>query len=192
MASLPNSRHERFAQELADGKGATEAYRISGLERRLCANPEGFYVYMLCDPRDHSVFYVGKGKRQRWRQHEIDCRRGNVLNGAKHKIIQDILACGKKPIALLIEDCLAERAAFALERGMIVRIGRARLSNYAVGNPWAVIARRTMNMIRRVKPFGIWVAARKRTQEEIDLYWFVVCGLLKNYDNLTGLGHART
>lgn len=33
MATLPNSRHERFAQELANGTEAGEAYEIAGYER---------------------------------------------------------------------------------------------------------------------------------------------------------------
>lgn len=33
MAALPNPRHERFAQELAEGKNATEAYEVAGYKR---------------------------------------------------------------------------------------------------------------------------------------------------------------
>lgn len=33
MPILPNPRHERFAQELANGKNATEAYELAGYKR---------------------------------------------------------------------------------------------------------------------------------------------------------------
>lgn len=191
MPQLKNPRHERFAQELADGKTLTEAYRVSGLERRVCSHPEGFYVYMLCDPRTHLVFYVGKGKRGRWRQHERDCRRGVVVNQAKYERIQEILGCGKRPIALLLEDGLSERAAFAIENRMIALIGPRVLTNYCAGNPYIQVMRKTKDLLRRIMPFKAWAARRSRTQEEIDLYWFVVRGLLKNNANLEELSYAR-
>ena len=40
-----------------------------------------FYVYNLIDPRDKSVFYVGKGKGNRMYKHEQYMINGKYSNG---------------------------------------------------------------------------------------------------------------
>ena len=35
----------------------------------VAAKKIGFYVYALVDPRTNKVFYVGKGKKNRWYDH---------------------------------------------------------------------------------------------------------------------------
>lgn len=52
-----------------------------------------FYVYELVDPRDNTVFYVGKGKGRRIEAHEAEARRGK--QSRKCDRIREILAAGK-------------------------------------------------------------------------------------------------
>lgn len=35
----------------------------------VAASKIGWYVYALRDPRDETVFYVGKGQKNRWFEH---------------------------------------------------------------------------------------------------------------------------
>lgn len=38
-----------------------------------------YYVYLMVDPRDKTIFYVGKGCGNRVSQHEFDARAKDVL-----------------------------------------------------------------------------------------------------------------
>lgn len=49
-----------------------------------------YYVYELRDPQDDSVFYVGKGKGDRAKQHEKDALNDEITESAKIKKIKDI------------------------------------------------------------------------------------------------------
>lgn len=42
-----------------------------------------FYVYNLIDPRDNSIFYVGKGKGNRMYKHEQYVLNNKLPNGNK-------------------------------------------------------------------------------------------------------------
>lgn len=52
------------------------------------------FVYHLVDPRDGEVFYVGKGRADRLRQHEREAELGTLTE--KCQRIRDIWAAGKQ------------------------------------------------------------------------------------------------
>lgn len=93
MTALSNPKHERFAQELAKGKTADEAYVSSGLERVECGHHSGFYVYALVDPRTDHVFYIGKGKGKRYAAHHREWISGIIALSpeADQKLYWDIV-----------------------------------------------------------------------------------------------------
>jgi uncharacterized protein len=63
------------------------------------ARHERFYVYTLTDPRDGSVFYVGKGCGDRMHHHLREFRAGRIVNGDKFARIGEIVAEGLEPVA---------------------------------------------------------------------------------------------
>lgn len=90
-----------------------------------------FYVYELIDPRDGSVFYVGKGKGNRLEHHEKEARAGK--RSAKCERIREIWDAGlviERKIAKRFE---AEEDAYAFEAGRIAEIGLAKLTNQKPG-----------------------------------------------------------
>lgn len=78
-----------------------------------------FYVYTLSDPRCGTVFYVGKGKRQRAWMHTIDVQNGRVSNKAKSGRIAAILASGYMPIVTKVASYELEQDAFDHEADLI-------------------------------------------------------------------------
>lgn len=135
MPPLPNARHERFAQELAKGKSAAEAARLADVVLTECEDREGYYVYLLVDPRDDKPFYVGKGLRRRAFDHVRECRAGRVGNPKKHQKIAGILAAGEHVRHVCVSHQLTQEQAFDLECRLIRGIGRAQLTNWAQGIP---------------------------------------------------------
>ena len=63
-------------------------------------NMKPFYVYELRDPRDNSVFYVGKGKNERSKQHEIETL-GSTEEKARLQRIREIRTA-KKEITIIV------------------------------------------------------------------------------------------
>lgn len=137
-----------------------------------------FYVYVLIDPRDQEIFYVGKGCGRRHTAHFNEWKAGRVINAAKFSRIGEIVESGYKPVSKIVIDGLQERRAFAEERLLIQMIGFANLTNMAQGID-ADHERRKMvawanRMIPRVKNFRDWQAERPRTEFETGLYLKVV------------------
>lgn len=143
-----------------------------------------YYVYVLIDPRDQEIFYVGKGCGNRHAAHLKEWRSGRVVNAAKFAKIGAIVESGKEPISKILMDGLHERRAFAEERLLIQQIGFANLTNMVQGID-ADHGRRKMvawanHMIPRIKCFRYWKAERPRTEYETSLYFKVVDMLHNN------------
>lgn len=90
-----------------------------------------FYVYELFDPRDLTVFYVGKGKAGRIHQHELEARKGR--QSRKCERIREIeaagLAIGKRKVSHHKEEV----EAYDAEIERIALHGLANLTNVASG-----------------------------------------------------------
>ena len=83
-----------------------------------------YYVYALVDPRDHKIFYIGKGKDNRVFQHAaatID----EIEQGLKLETIKDIISEGKQVEYYILRHNLDEKEAYLVESAIIV--------NYVLG-----------------------------------------------------------
>jgi len=86
-----------------------------------------FYVYELIDPRDGSVFYVGKGQRSRIKAHEAEARKGK--QSPKCEIIRAIWAGGHQVQSRIVKRFKTDIEAYKYEAERIAEIGRDKLTN---------------------------------------------------------------
>jgi len=85
----------------------------------------GYYVYVLVNPIDGLIFYVGKGKGKRALAHLQDGRRSR-----KVEVIKQIRAAGMTPkIDILAHGLKDEAAAFRIEAGVIDALGLPAITN---------------------------------------------------------------
>lgn len=103
----------------------------------------GFYIYLYSDPRDGSIFYVGKGQGDRAFFHLND-------PGPSEKVerIAQIRAAGMEPIIeVLVHGLETEELAFKLEASIIDLLGKGRLTNAVLGYHSASDGRMTASQI---------------------------------------------
>lgn len=104
----------------------------------------GYYVYILIDPRDKMPFYVGKGKNKRYLEHEKELDKQIVylsnnnsspekLLSLKQRVIFDLKQCNLTYEFELIEG-LIEEDAFMLEQALIAWFGRRLCGNGVLTN----------------------------------------------------------
>lgn len=77
-----------------------------------------YYVYLLVDPRDGKIFYVGKGVKDRVFNH-LKCAVNGEDKTAKLDTIRDIERVGKKVQYYIVRHGLEEEAAFLVESVLI-------------------------------------------------------------------------
>ena len=93
-----------------------------------------YYVYHLIDPRDDSVFYVGKGQRTRGNDHLKEAV--SPAKGSQHPKdlrIREILGAGEDVHVEVVERFSLEADALDYERDEIARIGLENLTNILSG-----------------------------------------------------------
>lgn len=143
-----------------------------------------FYVYALIDPRDWSVFYIGKGTNRRMYAHEHDVRRGKVHNAAKTERIKEILAAGLRVAYKVMSRHATDEEAYAEERAQIALHsgltnanagGAGALSGLSggAGHSWAALLRAAEGRLRRMKPYLDWLNEGARTDADSALYHLV-------------------
>lgn len=130
-----------------------------------------YYVYELIDPRDGSVFYVGKGKGNRVKAHEREARRGK--RSYKCNKIRQILKEHGSIGFNIVKEFKDESKAYAFERKHIAK--HDNLTNVLPGGcPEAIaasdesrLAKQTAKSIARMarvlakhNEVGIWFAGR--------------------------------
>lgn len=82
-----------------------------------------YYVYLLLDPRNYyAPFYIGKGKKGRWKDHLSPSRDGQ--NRFKNSVITKIKATGQDIPVLIWQTNMSEKDAYDLEIELIARFGR--------------------------------------------------------------------
>lgn len=94
------------------------------------------YVYYLEDPRDRSIFYVGKGQGERVFQHmkEAESYLGqDCAPTEKLDRIRSILAEGTKPQHVILRCGLSEEESLEVEAAMIDLLGIENLTNMVRG-----------------------------------------------------------
>ena len=118
-----------------------------------------YYVYHLIDPRDNSVFYVGKGCGCRIKQHSKDAKAGRVQNAEKHRRIEGIHKAGLNVVESIVADNLTEEQALKCEREMI-RDMKQNITNIANGimSNAEKAPEQAKALIKMTKPFDVWVA----------------------------------
>lgn len=178
MPPLKNTRHKK--ERLRELLQLFECYRRTSDIRECaiasCASPRRFYVYLLCDPFNGEVFYVGKGKGRRVFTHQRDARakNGGLARGNPRKAsrIIDILRAGGSVDTRILIDDLSEAEAYEIERAVIHELGPEKLTNHCAG----IFTERELAKLRlkQIKPFDKWMAEKKRTQDDIEIYWGVV------------------
>lgn len=97
----------------------------------------GFYVYALRDPRDHQIFYVGKGRGNRVLSHVHDAGLNPTSERAKLRRIHSIEQDGRHVEHLFIRTHLAnEDDALVVEQAVIdaYKAGGHSLTNLVRGH----------------------------------------------------------
>lgn len=170
-------KQERFCEEYLIDLNATQAAIRSGYSEN--SAPLGFYVYLLINPIDNNIFYIGKGKGKRAWNHTRNCKGGYELNSIKAEIIKSILSNGLQPIVFILENKLSEIEAFEIEGRLIRKFKNYGLSNIASGlksdreNEQA----KARMLLSNIIPYERWLNSGNKTTEQISLYHFVVEGL---------------
>ena len=77
-----------------------------------------YYVYLLVDPRDKKIFYVGKGKGDRVFAH-VHCALTSDEESDKLNTIRDIESCGQKVVYYIVRHGMEEDEAFLVESVLI-------------------------------------------------------------------------
>ena len=93
----------------------------------------GFYVYLLRDPTNKEIFYVGKGKGNRVFEH-VASALNDGLDSEKLDRIRAIEETGRAVEHFILRHGLTESVAFEVEAAIIDFIGMPNLSNLQVGH----------------------------------------------------------
>lgn len=104
----------------------------SGVAERI-----GFYVYLLIDPRDGDVFYVGKGTEYRCFAHLVEARKTQADTSgdyAKLARIRDIEDAGMAVRIDILRHGLSECEAFLVESAAIDLVDPQLLTNRVAGH----------------------------------------------------------
>ena len=97
-----------------------------------------WYVYLLIDPRDGEILYVGKGHGNRIFAHAQDALAGRESESDKLEQIRAIHAAGHEVRHELLRFGLRDRTALEIEAAAIQLFGRDNLTNVLEGHHnWA-------------------------------------------------------
>lgn len=103
----------------------------------------GHYVYLLIDPRNHAIKYVGKGSGNRPLAHLSDEHDSN-----KVEWINELRNIEKTPIIEILRYNLTKSEAFAVEAAAIDIIGLKNLKNEVRGHHSNKYGRMNLNEIQ--------------------------------------------
>lgn len=82
-----------------------------------------YYVYLLKDPSNEEVFYVGKGMGNRINSHSLEALIDGEGKSEKIKRIQEITNTRQEPKLIVLRHGLCEKEAFEVEAAAIDLIG---------------------------------------------------------------------
>ena len=92
------------------------------------------YVYLLIDPRNDEIFYVGKGNGSRVFAHAQDALADDEVASDKLDRIREIHVAGHEVRRELLRFGLTDRAAFEVEAAAIQLLGLSELTNAVEGH----------------------------------------------------------
>ena len=96
------------------------------------------YVYLLIDPRDGEIFYVGKGNGNRVFDHALDALADKETSSDKLERIREIRAADCEVRHELLRFGLTDRTALEIEAAAIQLLGLSELTNKVEGHHvWA-------------------------------------------------------
>lgn len=166
MKSL-TPQQEKFAQLVAEGKNQSDACKLAGIALSDKPIGGGYYVYLLIDPRDRAIFYVGKGKGDRMKMHGKNAHIEKKLGHPKNKRILEIREAGMNVQPLVFAMFDDEREALALERHLIAQ-WRSLLTNISHGSAKrdeaADFLAHVWKIVRSIKHFDDWIAGARDDQ----------------------------
>ena len=93
----------------------------------------GYYVYILKDPRNDTIFYVGKGNGNRLFQH-VQCALENATDSDKYNLIREIHKDGKEVEHFILRHGLEEKLSLEIESTIIDLLGIENLTNSVKGH----------------------------------------------------------
>lgn len=158
-------RQQRFVDEYLIDLNATQAAIRASYDFGAAS---GHYTYFLIDPRDHHIFYVGKGTHRRLSLHARRVKSGLVDNPAKCERIYDIQSAGFEVIELVFSEHADELSAYAVERNLIAALRLCGLTNIAGG----ITTRRESAQLKarialsKLLSFEDWMASATHDQKE--------------------------
>lgn len=93
-----------------------------------------YYVYLLSDPRDQKIFYVGKGTGNRVFAHARAALASEERPSDKLERIRAVINDGREVRYELLRFGLTEQAAFEVEAAAIQLLGLEELTNLVAGH----------------------------------------------------------
>ena len=95
----------------------------------------GYYVYLLIDPRDNQIFYVGKGQGNRVFAHAREAEQIEDAESEKIEKIKEIIDSGKEVKCYIVRHGLEEEEALRIESVLIDVLGKQnQLTNKVSGH----------------------------------------------------------
>jgi len=94
----------------------------------------GSYVYLLIDPRNNKIFYVGKGKGNRINQHLLGALYDNTKETEKIKRIKEIQNAKLEVKHTVLRHELTDKEALEVESAVIDVLGKDNLTNIVKGH----------------------------------------------------------
>ena len=94
----------------------------------------GSYVYLLIDPRNNKIFYVGKGKGNRINQHLLGALDDNTKETEKIKRIREIQNAKLEVKHIILRHELTDKEALEVESAVIDVFGKDNLTNIVKGH----------------------------------------------------------
>jgi hypothetical protein len=124
-----------------------------------------FYVYSLTDPRDMSIFYIGKGCGDRVHDHVRNVLAGRVDNPSKCLRIIELHKAGFEVVETILAQGMFEEDALALEKEMIK--GHSNLTNSKRQMDFCARSKkRAQCLLARLKTFEQWITTAPKQAEE--------------------------
>jgi len=130
-----------------------------------------YYVYLLIDPLTKKIFYIGKGKNLRFKNHQKEVEKNIITNGKKFEYIKDILSTGNDVEYHIFKKNLQEEQALILERKLIDRF-KHDLTNVQSGRLTGFERNilSAKNELSNLKPFYYLKYIEKRSRSVLDMY----------------------
>lgn len=174
MSESLTIKQENFCQTYINTKEFFISKLTSGIEFPV-GYGDKYYVYLLINPLDDQIFYIGKGKKNRAEHHLKENKRGTLSNYRKHSIINEIVKSGEEPLIVVFANNLNETKALALEKLLIGRF-KKHITNKSSGQVDRHLNNKTwaQNTLRRCVPYESWIKDHQHLPDKIkDTYKLV-------------------